>query len=956
MEKKGFSFQGEEEVQEHGILARHYRHDGHGTEVLHLWCEDPNKVFMIFFMTPPEDSTGLPHILEHMVLCGSKRFPLKEPFRELLKGSMYTFLNAFTYPDRTCYPVASKHPTDFLNLIEVYLDAVFNPLLSKESFYQEAWHLIPGESKLQGVVYSEMKGAYSSPEHLLQNLSLRSLYPGYVYGYDSGGDPKEIPSLDHQTLVSFHRRYYTPTNSKILLYGNLDIKQVMELLESFLSEKGPGQKYLLPDLSHHIRPSHLEGFYQGSDPENLFASLNWHIGPLTDIPLNLQMRILEGALLEGAGAALRKRLIDSGIGEDLVAEGLETELKYLSFHVGMKGIRGKGGEKFWKVLLDILEDLSKEGIPPNSIEAAINRVEFGLREGSSQHLPKGLILCLWASSLWAYGGDPLGLMKFEKPLGEIKELFSKEPDFLKGFIKTRLLDNPWYSKVVLFPKEDRLQEFISWERGVAEERVSQGKGFWETEYRLFQAYSSMADPEEAKTKIPRLRLDELPREPEDIPSVVYKDRPHLILIHPIKTSGVVYLDLGIPLSPLLVEMAPLVRVLGRALLEMGTKGHDLTELSALIGRVTGGLWPEVHSFVGIDGRMHLYLFLRAKFLPQRVGDFFDLLRELLFDRSFEDILRLSQILREEVARLMESLVERGHFFASTRAKSHFGRDCHFSEISSGISYGRHIKNLSRANEGDLLAIGRDLGSMLDTLLKGRGWIFNITSDPGQVDVVAKMAERFWEGSGDPPNRTNEYPLPRYKHIEGFGLNSQVYFVGRALRIEEKAFDGSWLCGIKYLRNVYLWEEVRMRGGAYGAYANLDPITKVVTFSSYRDPNPLNTLRSFEGAGAFLERLRIGDDELHRAIIASIGELDRHMEAQEKGFEAVKRFLRGETRDLLKRRREEVLSTHVGSLNELGGLLQEAARMSSVKILGPTSGTAELLKSMLGSEEETESLL
>lgn len=953
----GFKLIWEKPIDEHEMEARCFSHRPSGCQLLHLNSQDPNRIFMIFFLTPPNASNGLPHILEHMVLCGSEKYPLKEPFRELLKGSLNTFLNAFTYPDRTCYPVASKHEKDLLNLADVYLDAVFNPLLKKEAFYQEAWHIVPAEGTLNGVVFSEMKGAYSAPEHLLRDLSLRSLFRGHVYGFDSGGDPKQIPFLDYETLLSFHRRFYCPKNAKVILYGRGNIRAFLDLLEGYLMAKEGGTSYTIPEFEPKSSPVSLEEYYQASQEEKAYIAYGWGLGPASDIKLTLSMLVLEEALLGSAGAPLRKRLMDSGVGEDLVAEGLEAELKYLSFHVGMKGVSKERCSDFEKELFEALQDFIKDGIPTSHIEAALNRVEFRLREGLQGNLPKGLVLSLWAASRWAYGEDPLCLLSFSKPFNEIRRFFLEDPSYSKGLLDQLFVKNGWISKVLLLPSQDKTKEFLKWEKLRCEQELSSSQRFWEYEYNRYKTYMLSLDPEEEKAKIPRLRISELSKEPEEIPTIPSTEGGVILLAHPIPTSGIVYIDLGIPIRGINEEGFYLVPILGRCLLEMGTKDLTLSDLSATIGKVTGGFWPEIHSFSSMDARPYYFLFLRAKVLAEKLEGFFELIDRTLIDRRFEDNGRLEQILKEELARTEEGLIERGHAFALRRAKAHFGGPFMVSELSGGISYFEFLKKIHTAPETQVGSLCHRLSCLWQELFVRKGLLFNITSDGHMLEKALRGARRFLDHlnlKASDPSETN-IEAPFFRDQEGFGISSQVYFVGSARNIPHEDFNGSWLCAIKYLRTAYLWEEVRMKGGAYGAYTNLDWTTGVVGLASYRDPNPENTIRCFSGAGAFLEGLSISPDELERVIIATVGELDRHMEAHEKGFVGMLRYLRGEDMEFLRRVREQVLSTTLKGIREFGQVLGGEGRWITTKLLGPSDGVKRVLEAF-GYQAETKELL
>ncbi|HIC85727.1 MAG TPA: peptidase M16, partial [Desulfobacterales bacterium] len=429
----GFELIEKKEIQEYRTEAGLYRHIKTGAQLLSLVNDDENKVFGITFRTPPHDSTGVAHILEHCVLCGSRKYPVKEPFVELLKGSLQTFLNAFTYPDKTCYPVASQNHKDFYNLIDVYLDAVFYPLLDPYIFKQEGWHLeaesLKGPFQLKGVVFNEMKGAYSSPDSVLSEYSLQSLFPDSPYGFDSGGNPKEIPNLTYEQFKAFHERFYHPSNSRIFFYGDDDPETRFKIIDHYLKDFEP------LEIDSRILPQHpfpsprvVERPYmvgEDTDSPKAMVTCNWVLGETAETLKNFSLRVLEYILLGMPGSPLRKALIESGLGEDLAGDGLGAELLQIYFSTGLKGVDEKELPSVPELVKETLTKLAEAGIDQGTVEAGLNAIEFRLRENNPGRFPRGLVLMLRALTTWLYDHDPFAMLCFEKPLSRIRASVEK---------------------------------------------------------------------------------------------------------------------------------------------------------------------------------------------------------------------------------------------------------------------------------------------------------------------------------------------------------------------------------------------------------------------------------------------------------------------------------------------------------------------------------------------------
>ncbi|UCF56992.1 MAG: insulinase family protein, partial [Deltaproteobacteria bacterium] len=551
----GFERMKEQDIAELKTKAELFQHVKTGAELLSLINDDENKVFGITFRTPPTDSTGVAHILEHSVLCGSRKYPVKEPFVELLKSSLQTFLNAMTYPDKTCYPVASQNVQDFYNLIDVYLDAVFYPRISHFIFQQEGWHIElekPEEPLIyKGVVFSEMKGAYSSPDSLLAEYSRQSLFPNNSYGFDSGGNPKQIPNLTFEQFKAFHEKYYHPSNARVWFYGDDDPEKRLHLANNYfknferLEIDSTVQLQRPFDGPRELSRSFPAG---GDDGSKGMVTLNWLLKETTDRESNLAFHILEYILLGMPGSPLRKALIDSKLGEDLAGEGLGSELRQMYFSTGLKGIDLKDADKIEALILDTLTRLATEGIDPHTVEAALNTIEFNLRENNTGHFPRGLGLMLRALTTWVYEEDPLALIAFEAPLEAVKSRLASKEFFFEEMIDRWFLDNAHRTTLMLKPDEELAKREEKAERKkLGEIRKAMSPAHLQeaiTNTSELKHVQETPDSPEALATIPTLRLGDLDKRNKIIPLTFLEQEKTPILYHDLFTNGIAYLDLG----------------------------------------------------------------------------------------------------------------------------------------------------------------------------------------------------------------------------------------------------------------------------------------------------------------------------------------------------------------------------------------------------------------------------
>lgn len=947
----GFELVFERNIPELRTLARFYRHLRTGAEVLSLINEDENKVFGISFRTPPVDSTGVAHILEHSVLCGSRKYLVKEPFVELLKGSLKTFLNAFTYPDKTCYPVASQNVQDFYNLIDVYLDAVFHPRITPAIFRQEGWHYELDDPEqpltIKGVVYNEMKGVYSSPDSLLSELSQQSLFPDNTYGLDSGGNPSVIPSLTYENFRSFHERFYHPSNARIFFYGNDDPGKRLSILREYLDE----YEQALPDSEIPLQPAMGEprrvvhSFAAGDGEEDSsnglkgMITVNWLLPETADLFLNMAFQVLEYILLGMPGSPLRKALIESGFGEDLAGSGLENELRQVFFSTGLKGIRTEDADKVERLIFNVLSGLVRDGIDPATIEAGLNTIEFRFRENNSGNYPQGLFLMLHSLSTWLYGGDPVSALAFEAPLQEVKSR-TESPGFFEDLIKRYLLENRHRSVVLLKPEQGLAAKEIAKEvERLAEVKKSFSAGqlreVIETAAELHRLQSEPDLPEEL-SKIPVLDISDLSGKNKIIPVEQVPVDGVRALYHDIFTSGIAYLETGFDLRFLPQDLISYVPLFGRALLEMGTRTEDFVSLSQRISRRTGGIRPEVFtSAVKGQNEPAAWLFLRARAMVPRAGELCDILAEVLDTVNLDNRNRFRQIVLEERGRQERKVVPNGHQVINQRIRAHFHQADWIRELTSGISYFQFLGRLASQVESNWDGVLANLEKVRKLLISRPAMVLNLTADGKDFAGLEPFLRALVGSVPDVSNEKSTWKPELFPEFEGISIPAQVNYVGKGANLFNLGYElsGSSKVIIGYVRTSWLWEKVRVQGGAYGGMCLFDRLSGNFTFISYRDPNLAKTIENYDATAQFLRSADLSKDEIRKAIIGAIGEMDTYMLPDTRGYVSLLRHLTGDDERGRQELRDQVLATTERDFREFAEVLDRVARNGIVKVLG-----------------------
>jgi Zn-dependent M16 (insulinase) family peptidase len=944
---KNFELIRSEEIKELNTQAKIYRHIPTGAEILSMENDDENKSFGISFRTPPSDSTGVAHILEHTVLCGSRKYPVKDPFVQLLKGSLQTFLNAFTYPDKTCYPVASQNLKDFHNLVDVYLDAVFYPRITRDFFMQEGWHYElespEDELKFKGVVYNEMKGVYSSPDSLLMESSQQSLFPDTTYGLDSGGAPKHIPDLTYEQFKAFHESFYHPSNARIFFYGDDPVEQRFELLEEYLKDftkidpnSGISIQAPLPE------PIRIEKSYAVSaddeNPQPMFT-VNWLLPSPTEAERVFAMSLLDHILLGTPASPLRKALIESGLGEDITGGGIETHMIQMMYSIGLKGVDKDNLSQAETLIYQTLKDLAEQGIERDDIDAALNTFEFDLRENNSGGFPRGLSLMLKSLNAWIYDTDPLELIAFEEPLQKVKKNAAKA-GYFEQFIKDCFIENHHRSTVILIPdaghaartEADEKQRLASARKSMDAAKL---KEVAENTRRLLKLQATPDTPEALAT-IPLLHRDDLDKNIRKVDRGESKLHGATVLTHDLFTNGILYLDIGFDLHGLDQKDIPYVSLLSSVLLEMGTQKEDYVSLSQRIAKKTGGIYgtPFLSALEGSTTGVTRF-FLRGKCMADQTTDLLDILHDVLLQPNFNNKERFKQIVLEHKSEMETAIVPRGHSAVMTRLKAHFNEVHWVSEQMGGVEALFFIRKLADDVENDWPAVLQRLESLFQQLLEREQLVINITVDPTTLPGVLQKLENFLEKIPSTGSFESKSWQPgKLPTSEALTAPSLVNYVGCAANLFDAGYTmhGSALVITRYLQTAWLWEKIRVQGGAYGGMCSFDQRSGTFVFASYRDPNLESSLEAYKATGDYLKNLKLSEDELTRALIGAIGQLDAYQLPDAKGYSSCIRYLIDYTDEERQKLRDEVLSTTQQEFNAFGNILNKAFEQSMVSVL------------------------
>ncbi|MDI9571174.1 MAG: insulinase family protein [Pseudomonadota bacterium] len=913
------------------VTAYELEHDLTGARVLHLHCADRENLFAIAFRTPPRDSTGLPHILEHSVLAGSERYPVKDAFNELLRGSLQTFINAFTYPDKTIYPVASQVKADFYNLSRVYADLVFRPRLLPETFLQEGhrleWTATPAggrELSISGIVYNEMKGAYSSPDSLMYKALQENLFPDTVYRFDSGGNPADIPSLTYEAFRSFHRSFYSPSNARIFLYGDIPVTDHLPFLQEILAGfPRIDIDSAIPAQGRWDRPRTVRGVFpigRDEDPRGK-ANVNmaWLLTENTDAETVILLQVISGVLVGSAAGPLRKALIDSGLGQDLSpVTGFERDYRQAVFAVGLRGIDADRAEAVKSLILDTLDRIVREGVDRELIEGTLHQIEIQGREINRKNYPYGIVLMTRVFHTWMYGGDPLHSLNFPALIAMIRRRWQEDPGLFGALIRDWLLENPHRLLSVMEPDPTCLEREAAALKSELAARAAAlteaDRDRIEAELTALRNFQTEPDTPESLATLPRLKRGDIDRAIEIIPTEDAAYDGVVILRHDIFANGIAYLDLAFDVAVVPEARQPFLPLLGKLVTQMGAGGRNYEEMAKLIALKTGGISSSVSAgFVRGEGgappeerRVWQRLVFRLKALHRRLPEAMDLLAELLSAGDLSDRRRLRDLVMEKKNRFQASIVPSGHLFARRLAGAALSLPAWRDEQWHGKSQFDFLRNIE--GECDREAFAADIHELKGRIFAKAGLTVNMTADAEGLRIMSDRLPALLDRlAGGVPGVAAASPPPAPRN-RGVVIPAQVAYVARALPAPSHGHDDTAALMVvsRFLSNGYLYRQIRTQGGAYGGMSSYDPQTGIFALMSYRDPHILRTLKVYDEIAAALAPENVASEDLEKAVIGVIGALDRPMDPSGKGLAALIRRLSSVTDAYRRTLREEVL--------------------------------------------------
>ena len=940
----------EEDIQDIHSKGWLLKHKKTGARVMLIENSDENKVFNIAFRTPPKNSTGVAHILEHSVLCGSREFPLKDPFVELVKGSLNTFLNAMTYPDKTCYPVASCNDRDFQNLMHVYLDAVFYPNIYKkeEIFRQEGWnyHLEQKEGPLKynGVVYNEMKGAFSSPDDVLEREIMNSLFPDTTYGCESGGDPVNIPDLSYEEFLDFHRQYYHPSNSFIYLYGNMDMEEKLEFIDShYLSAfDSLAIDSQIRDQEAFAQVKDIQKNYPVSEDEgeedNTYLSYNMVVGEAADINLSLAFEVLDYALLSAPGAPLKQALLDAKIGKDIYGS-FEDGIKQTYFSIVAKGANLSQKEEFVKVIRDTLTKIAEEGIDKKAVTAGINYYEFRFREADFSSYPKGLMYGLDILSSWLYDDT--------KPFCEVQllegfEFLKKalEEGYFEDLIRKYLLDNTHGAILSLVPekglaakRDKELEEKLeNYRKSLSDEELTR----MVENTKALEAYQEAEEAPEALTCIPMLSREDIKKEITGLTNEEHHVEDSLFLYHDVCTNGIGYADLLFEIHDFDVDtvhyLGLLKSVLGAVDTENYTYGELFNEVNARTGGIAYGI--EVFDDAQDTDAFRAMFAVRGKALYPEMDFMFSMIREVLTTSKLDDTKRLYEIIARVRSRAQASLASAGHSTAVLRGASYASPMAAFQDEMAGIGYYQFIEKLEKDFDSCKDEIVKNLRKVMEEVLRPENFCVSYTGERESLDVVKAQAAGIKKVlfNGQKPESVKQAPC--IKKNEAFKTSGQVQYVAQNGNFRKKGLE--YTGALEILKVIlsydYLWINLRVKGGAYGCMSGFKRNGESFLVS-YRDPHLKRTLEVYQGVPDYIRAFEADEREMTKYIIGTISNKDVPRTPQMQGSISKTAYFSNVTEDMLQKERNQILGAQKEDIQKLAALVEAVLSDDQICVVG-----------------------
>ena len=935
-----------EEVNSDAYVMEHVKS---GARLMYLDNDDDNKVFYIAFRTTPDNSKGVPHIMEHSTLCGSRKYPLKEPFVELAKGSLNTFLNAITWPDKTMYPIASRNDVDFHNLMDVYLDAVFYPncLKNPQILMQEGWHyeLENKEAPLtyNGVVYNEMKGALSSPEAIMEDRAMEKLFPDTTYGVESGGDPEVIPTLSFREFTEFHRRFYHPSNSYIYLYGDMDIDKTLEYLDgeylsAFDRRNVDSMVKTQAPFGKRISVTAPYGIAENEDTEGkaihaLYNAFNDHMSTMD----SLAFRILNYVLIDMDGAPLKQAVLDAGLGSDL-SGSYGDSYKQPVWIVEVTGSEVDKQQAFADVVDSTLRSIALKGLDKDMLEAALNRTEFTARENDYQGRPKGLFYGVRAMDLWLYDRDPMEALRYIDDINTLRD--NLKTNYFENLLLRYVIKNPHQVLITMKPEKgltekmnrETAEKLAAFKSSLSDEQLDEIMA----STKALKERQASGETEEALETIPLLSRKDLKRTVEEEvlekENVSGMDHFHF----DVHTNGITYLNLYFPLSGLTEEDIPYAILLSTLLRSLSTTKHSYGELARLSNAYTGGMSFAVNGYGKVeDTNAYLpALTVRAKALTAKADKLLDLLGEVINPTLFTDTKRLKELILQEKSEWDMTAFSRGHSLVMTRLTSYFSRGGEFAE-QSGLSYYYFLADLARKFDGEKEKLVAKLEEVSRKIFTRSGLFFETIGEEEEKKAVLSnlslLVDDMEEGEKKEPR---PFSFPPAEKNEAFRTSGKVQYVAKGGNFKSHgfAYTGALKVMETILRYEYLWKKVRVLGGAYGAFTQfLRDGTAILC--SYRDPNLAETLKAYEDLPAYLENLTLSDREMTKYVIGTMAAAETQLTPSMKGERAMVHYLSGNTRESRMKIRDEVINCQVEDIRKLAPLVESVMKDPYICVMG-----------------------
>ncbi len=952
----GFQITAITPIEDIKALVYEATHLATGAHLLHVHCHDEENMFSIGFRTPPSDSTGVAHILEHSVLAGSARYPVKDAFNELRKRTMSTFLNAMTWPDRTIYPVASAVRADYFNLAAVYADLVFNPLIAEKTFRQEGHHLEledlddpTSPLKVTGVVYNEMKGVYSSPDSVVGRSCNNELLPDTPYGHDSGGDPEAIPDLTYDDFKAFHARFYSPSNARFFLYGDISLHDNLAFIHDILapfSRRDVDSSIPLQPRWTEPRRTHIQYTVDPEDESDgkSFVVLNWLVGQTRDALDTLLIEVAISAIYGSSAGPLKQALIDSGLGKDIFPHGgFDADIQETTAAFGLRGTEADQVQTIEALVLDTLRDIIQKGIDPQLLEATFHQVEFG---GKEIVPPFPIMLLMRANPAWYFGGDPKDGLSFTSLVEAARQRWAEEPRLFERLLQEHLLDNPHRLTVVATPsptlsdeQDQRLADRLAkLKQGLSDDEISAIAA----EARALKAEQEAPDDPQALASLPALDLQTLPRRVRNVHerhTVAGSTAKVDTYEHEVFSNDVGYLALAFNTDDLSHEDALLLPFLGRATNGMGAGGLSYDAQIRRVALYTGGIGASPSTGTHLrSNRRYEHLNVSTKVLRRNAEPLFQILLDTLTAPDTTDIKRLFDLLQESATGMEASVVPSGHAYAYTRAAAGLSPTHFRAEQWGGLTQLRFLKRFAAQGRDGAAALAQRIADLQRRIFTRDRLTVDVAGDPEVLDALRPHLNAFLDAlPAGAPSAPADEAVPHLHNATAVIIPAQVNYVGQILTVPDYLHEAAPALELltQLISSEYLYKKVRVQGGAYGGFAFYQKTSGTLPLVSYRDPNLTETLDVYKALGAYLTSDAISDDAVDSVRTGAVGEFDQILSpAQQLGVARSRRLLGLTEADRLAFRDGILHATADDLRDKAVPLLQQAlAQPTPIAVLG-----------------------